>query len=119
MSTQNESHAEVFPPGEFIKDELEARAWSQADLAEIIGKSVRLVSEIVTAKRSVTPETAKVLAGAFGTSAEFWLNLESQYRLSRSAPADDAVSRRARLFEKAPVAEMVKRGWIRETREID
>lgn len=119
MSTHKHTYAEVFPPGEFIKDELEARGWSQADFAEIIGKSVRLVSEIVTAKRGVTPETAKVLAGAFGTSAEFWLNLESLYRLSKSAPVDGVVLRRARLFEKAPVAEMVKRGWIKQTGDIE
>jgi len=73
--------AEVFPPGEFVKDELEARGWSQADLAEILGRSARLVSEIISGKRAVTAETARGLAEAFGTDAQTWLNLESAYSL--------------------------------------
>ena len=71
--------AEVFPPGEFLKDELEAREWTQQELAEIMGRPPRLINEIVHAKRAVTPETAIGLAMALGTSAEYWMNLESQY----------------------------------------
>jgi HTH-type transcriptional regulator/antitoxin HigA len=52
--------AEVFPPGEFIKEELEARGWSQVDLAEIIGRQPNVVNEIVMGKRSITPETARL-----------------------------------------------------------
>jgi len=67
--------AEVFPPGEFLKDELEARGWTQVEFAEIIGKDTRLVSEVISGKRAVTPETAMVLAAALGTSADLWMNL--------------------------------------------
>jgi HTH-type transcriptional regulator / antitoxin HigA len=45
--------AELFPPGEFVKDELEARGWSQIELAEILGKSQRLVSEVISGKRQI------------------------------------------------------------------
>ena len=39
--------AETFPPGEFLREELEARGWSQTELAEIIGRPVRLINELI------------------------------------------------------------------------
>ena len=111
--------AEVFPPGEFIREELEARGWNQIDLAAILGRAPRDVSEIITAKRSITPETAKQLAAAFGTDPRLWMNLETAYRLSRVGNADDSVSRRARLYEIAPVREMVQRRWIEPSENIE
>ena len=105
--------AEVFPPGEFIREEIEARNWSQAEFAEILGRPPRLVSELIAGKRAVTPETAKGLAAAFGTSAQVWLNLESSYQLSRlQYDGSDAISRRAKLYERTPVKELVRRRWI-------
>jgi HTH-type transcriptional regulator/antitoxin HigA len=77
--------AEVFPPGEFIREELEARGWSQADLAERLGLPLRLISELVAGERAVTPETARGLAQAFESSPELWMNLESSRRLGKSA----------------------------------
>ncbi len=72
--------AEVFPPGEFIKEEIEARNWTQNDLAQILDLSPRLVSEIIAGKRAITPNTAKRLADAFGTSAQLWMNLDRTYQ---------------------------------------
>src|SRR5712692_4355562 len=111
--------AEVFPPGEFIKEELEARGWTQADLAEILGRSARLVSEIVGGKRAISPETAKGLGDAFGTSAQFWMNLESAYQLARVKDQNDVVARRASLYSKAPIKEMIKRRWIEPSNSVD
>ena len=110
--------AEVFLPGEFVREELEARSWTQSDLAEILGRPDRLVSEIISGKRAVTPETAQGLGDAFGTGAQFWMNLESAYRLSK-VDRDDAVSRRALLYLKAPMKEMIRRGWIQDSDSID
>lgn len=69
--------AEVFPPGEFLREELDGRGWTQADFAEILGRPPRLVNEIIQGKRRITPETANRLAAALGTSPEFWLHLEA------------------------------------------
>jgi len=104
--------AEVFPPGEILREELEARGWTQTDLAEILGRPPRLVNEIIAAKRAITPETAKGLGEAFGTGGQFWMNLESAWQLSRVRDEDGDVSRRARLYERAPVKEMIRRCWI-------
>ena len=110
--------AEVFPPGEVIREELEARGWSQVELADIMGRPPRVVSEIISAKRAITPETAKGLGAAFGTGATFWMNLEGAYQLSKTAHDDDAVQRRSRLYAKAPVNEMIKREWIRNSDSV-
>lgn len=105
--------AEVFPPGEFLKDELEARGWSQVEFAEIIGRPPRLINEIIAGKRAITPETAVQLGASLGTSAEVWLNLEGQYQLSRVSPAaNDEIQRKAGLYARFPVKELVRRGWV-------
>jgi HTH-type transcriptional regulator/antitoxin HigA len=112
--------AEVFPPGEFIKEEIEARGWSQVELAEILGRPPRLISELIAGKRAITPETARGLGDAFGTGAQFWMNLESSYRLAQvESDSSNAVSRRAKLYAKAPVKEMMRRHWIEPTENID
>ncbi|PDT69232.1 addiction module antidote protein, HigA family [Bradyrhizobium ottawaense] len=104
--------AEVFPPGEFLADELEARGWTQTEFAEIIGRPQKLVNDIINAKRGITPETAADFAAAFGTSAQFWMNLETAWQLSKVPARDDSIARSAKLRERFPVREMVKRGWI-------
>ena len=77
--------AETFPPGEFIKEELAARHWRRAKLAEMIGCPVKAVDELIRGSREITPETAALLGNALGTGAEFWMNLESQYRLFKGS----------------------------------
>lgn len=110
--------AEVFPPGEFLREELDARGWTQTDFAEILGRPVRLVNEIISGKRGISPETAKGLGDALGTSPRFWLNLEAAYQLSRVAGDDDTVARRARLYERAPIKEMTRRHWIESSENV-
>lgn len=112
--------AEMVPPGEILKEELEARGWTQADLAEIIGRHPNTVNEIIAGKRGITPDTARVLAAALGTSAELWMNLDAAYQLSRvrNDSDDNTVSRRAKLYAKAPVKDMVKRGWLEPSASI-
>lgn len=111
--------AEVFPPGEFIREELEERGWTQEDFAEILGRPRRLVNEILMGKRGITTETANELGAAFGSSAQFWLNLESAYRLSQVRDKDvSVVERRAHLYSIAPIKEMIKRNWIEPSEDI-
>lgn len=111
--------AEVFPPGEFLKEELEARGWSQIELAEVLDRPPRVVSEVISGKRAITPETAKGLGDALGTGAQFWMNLESVWQLSKVKVEENSVARRANLYSKFPVKDMIKRGWIRATDNLD
>ncbi len=112
MTDNATSPAEVFPPGEFIREELEARGWTQEDLSRILDRPIKTVNQIITAKKQITPDTAVELSQAFGTSAEFWLNLESAYRLSLARQDKSDVGRRAVIYSFAPVKEMFSRGWI-------
>lgn len=111
--------AEIFPPGEFLRDELEARGWSQTELAEIIGRPVRLINELIAGKKAITPETAIQLGDSLGTGPDLWMNLESQYQLSKVRSTDGLIARRAKLYERFPVREMIKRGWIEASKSIE
>ncbi len=88
--------AEVFLPGEFVREELETRSWTQADLAEFMGRPLRSINEIINGKKGITAETAIQLGNAFGTSAEYWINLESAYRLHIARRQGRKTLRRAR-----------------------
>jgi HTH-type transcriptional regulator / antitoxin HigA len=118
MSFDIRNVAEAFPPGEFIKEELEGRGWTQEDLAEIIGRQPSIVSGLINGKRAVSPAIAADLAEAFGTTAQLWMNLESAYQLHSESRSDNAVARKARLFEKVPVKEIAKRGWIEPSDDV-
>jgi HTH-type transcriptional regulator/antitoxin HigA len=104
-----------------IREEIAARGWTQDDLARIMGRPVQVISEIVSAKKQITPETALGLAAAFGTSAEMWLNIEARYRLrlAQERGVDDAVQLRSRIYSLVPVKELARRGWIEERDDVD
>ena len=77
--------AEAFPPGDFIEEELEARGWSQAYLADAMGQDDEIIAELIDGSREVTLEVAEQLGAAFGTGAQFWLNLNASYQSYRNA----------------------------------
>ena len=100
MTQARRQPAEVFPPGDFIAEELEARGWTQGDLARILGRPLQAVNAIIRGKKAITPETAVGLGAAFGTSAEIWLNMENSYRLHRAGPADPDIAERAARLDR-------------------
>lgn len=113
--------AEVFAPGEILRDELDARGWSEVEFAEILGRPTQAISEILNGKKEITPETAVAFGDALGTSAELWLNLQSAYRVHHvraDVPERSAVARRARLRALIPVREAQKCGWLAEAKNL-
>ena len=69
-------------PGEILLEEfLNPLEISQYRLAKDISVPPRRINEIVHGKRAVTPDTALRLARFFGTTGQFWLNLQSRYEL--------------------------------------
>ena len=71
----------IISPGEILEEELKARRLTPKRLAQRIGKPLRVVSDILQARRPITADIALALADALNISAEFWMNLESNYRL--------------------------------------
>lgn len=68
-------------PGEHLAEELKALGMSAAALARQMKVPTNRITEIVNGQRAITGDTALRLAHFFGTSAEFWLNLQSLYEL--------------------------------------
>lgn len=81
------SHRVPTHPGEVLQDEfLAPLGLTQVKLAEHIGVSVQRINEIIRGKRGITPETAWLFAQAFGTTPQFWVNLQANHDLASARP---------------------------------
>ena len=90
-------------PGEVLSEEfLKPMGLSQNKLALNIGVPARRVNEIVLEKRRITADTALRLSKFFGTSAEFWLGLQSQFDLDvASEELGERLDREVKTYSKA------------------
>jgi antitoxin HigA-1 len=68
-------------PGEHLAEELKALDMSSAELARNLEVPTNRVIHILKGRRAITGDTALRLAHYFGTTPEFWLNLQSLYDL--------------------------------------
>jgi antitoxin HigA-1 len=74
-------------PGEILIEEfLRPMEMTQVAFADHIGVPIQRVNEIIKGKRGVTPETAWLFSQAFGTTPQFWLNLQTSHDLARNRP---------------------------------
>ena len=71
----------AIPPGEYLEEVLEDAEISQAELARRMGRPPQAINEIVKGEKAITPETALQLEQVLGVSAQFWSNLETEFRL--------------------------------------
>ena len=78
--------ATMIHPGEHLAEELETLDMSAAELARKIDVPTNRVTQILNGERSITGDTALRLAHFFGTSPEFWLNLQALYELRKRNP---------------------------------
>lgn len=106
----------VFPVVKHIQDALEARGWTQKDLAYVMGRSASQISNLMVGRVELSPKIAQELGVIFGGGGEYWLGLDSAYRLSQTDYVDRRVVLRSKIFGY-PIKEMQKRRWIAETRE--
>lgn len=74
---------DIFHPGEFIKDELEAREWSQQELADKMKVSKSEISLVIHGHRDINVKLAILLEKAMGIDAEFWMNLQVKYDIDK------------------------------------
>ena len=81
---------EAIHPGETLREDLDALGMSAAELARRIEVPVNRITEILNGRRAVTGDTALRLGHFFGTSGEFWLNLQKLYELRRAEQKNGA-----------------------------
>lgn len=87
--TTTEKLAPIHPGEVLMEDFIQGFGITQNKLAVSIGVPPRRINEIVHGKRAITADTALRLAKYFGTSPQFWLNLQTHYDLDQ---AEDRVA---------------------------
>ncbi len=84
MTTEVASTSDLaIPPGETLREELEARSVTQRELARLVGRAPQTINAIIAGRQAITPGMALALEFALdGISARFWLNLQADYDLA-------------------------------------
>jgi HTH-type transcriptional regulator/antitoxin HigA len=119
MPDEQISDATPLTPGDALRQKLDERGWTQEDLAVITGRSRQTIGAVVLGKAEITLEMAASLGAAFGDDPDYWIRLDSAVRLRNVRTDIPKTKRLAGLFKMAPVRDMQKRGWIRETNDLD
>ncbi len=91
-------------PGEHLAEELDALTMSAAELARRLKVPTNRVTEILNGQRAITGDTALRLAHFFGTSAEFWLNLQALYELRLAEAKAGRAIKKLRTLKQLDVA---------------
>lgn len=91
-------------PGEHLAEELKELGMSAAELARKLDVPTNRITSILNGQRAITGDTALRLSHFFGTSAEFWLNLQSLYELR---VAEKKVGRSIRLLPRLKLSERI------------
>jgi len=105
----------AIPPGETIRETLEAMGMTQAELAERMGRPATKVNEIIQGRKAITAETAIGLERVLPYPAGFWLRLERNYQLTRARLEEATALERdiQWMRETLPLTELRKRGLVR------
>lgn len=102
--------------GEFIVDFLDALGWTQNDLADVTGFSLKTINLLINNKQGITPETAVTLEKVFGSPADFWIEVDAKYQIRKrqeqNVNKNELTAKKAMLRKYMPVAEMKKKGWF-------
>lgn len=108
----------AIPPGETLRENLEALHLSQADLARRMDRPLKTVNEIIQGKAQITPETAIQLEHVLDIPASFWNALEKQYReILAQLQAEEKLDAQIEPARAFPYGEMARLGWVASTRK--
>jgi HTH-type transcriptional regulator/antitoxin HigA len=108
--------AKKFGPGYFINEQLELREWTQADLSEVTGFTVKHLNKVLQDKQPLTMDMARVLSEVFNTSVQYWINLDTDYRLwlaQERTPSEIEADIKSVIYERMPIKDMVAKGWLK------
>jgi HTH-type transcriptional regulator/antitoxin HigA len=103
-------------PGMLLEQELEHRELSQADFARRIARTPKLVSEIISGKNPIEPETAIQFERVLGIGADVWLRMEADFRLYQARAAEkEELSTSEQWLSLFPVKDLVSWNLIRKS----
>lgn len=108
----------AIPPGETIKDYLEALDMTQNELATRLGITVKHLNNIINGNAPITYETAIKLERVIGPSANFWINLENNYQLDKARLDEvEKFKQDHEVLKCIPYNDLCKLGWLDATRD--
>lgn len=107
----------AIPPGATVKEQLDDRGMTQKEFAARMDMSQKHVSKLINGEVQLMPDTARKLELVLGVPASFWSNLEAHYRdqLAKTA-AENEMDEDIALSKRFPYREMMRLGWLPETR---
>lgn len=114
--------ARKFGPGYFIQEQMDLRHWIQEDLADVMGVSGKHLNKILKNKQQITLEIARLLGEVFNTSAQYWINIDTGFRLwleQERSEKEIAADLKGAIYERMPVNDMVKKGWLSPFGKLD
>ena len=103
-------------PGQLIETLLAQRGWSNRILAVVLEVEETGISKLISSRKAVTPEVAISLEEVFGVPAERFLELQRNLDLAKARIVtipNPVRAERAQVFAELPVAELIKRQWIK------
>lgn len=108
----------ISPPGDTIEDLLAERGWSKAEFAERTGFTAKHVNELVKGRVPITADAAERLSRVLGSTSDFWLVRDAQYRAARERQrAIKSAVEDAGWLNELPLAWMRKQGWVPSRRD--
>src|ERR1700680_4916356 len=106
-------------PAEVVRSAMDLHGWSQADLAYVLGVDRTAISQVLAGKRGISPDLAKALAGAFGLPIETFAKIQAEWELRNAKDPDSSLVARAAVQSRYPLREMIKRGWLKDDKNIE
>lgn len=109
----------VLPPGETILEAAEERGWTQSELAQRLGYSEKHISQLINGKVPITLDAAQRLERVLGSTLDFWLSLEANYRkhLAR-LNAERCYSDWIDWLDELPLKDLMASGVIEKCRLV-
>ncbi len=114
--------AKKFGPGYFIREQMEMREWTQSDLSEVTGFTIKHLNKVLQDKQPLTLDMARVLGEVFNTSAQYWVNIDTGYRLwlaQEKTKGEVEADIKGLIYERMPIKDMLAKGWLKASRSAE
>lgn len=102
-------------PGDTIAELMDERGWTQTELAQRTSYTPKHINQLLKGEAAITQDTAIKLEKVLGSTARFWLGLESQYREQLARQNElDSLAQEGAWLKKLPLTDMIRFGWVRK-----